>query len=136
MVWKLSRAGELVSPFNNTPFTARKGLESIYLVRHRGNHFNSVVFKNQKFPLNQSKGFYLKSWIREARGSSGGSSSNYSLKNAPLHLPETENLCIATSSPFLKNTSSEVQTDEGKAIERNDGIVDTIRIGDGEMGNR
>ena len=51
-VWELSKTGELSMPFNNTPLTALEGLDSIFLSRHWGNYFDSVVFKSQKYPLN------------------------------------------------------------------------------------
>ena len=44
IVWELSRAGELVTPFDNTPLAASKGLKTLYLSRHLGVHFNSVLF--------------------------------------------------------------------------------------------
>ena len=72
-------------------------------MRHRGNHYNSVVFKNQKFPLNQSKGFHLKNFIRDSRDSSVGFSRNISKRNAPLPLPKTEDFLTATRSPLLEN---------------------------------
>ena len=68
VVWELSRAGELVTPLDNTQLASSKGL-NIYLSRHRGVHFNSVIFKNKPVPLNSTKALSLESWIRYVRGS-------------------------------------------------------------------
>ena len=67
LVWELSKKGELITPFDNTPLAASKGLKNLYLSRHRGIHFNSVIFKNQKLPLGGNK--ELRSGMRDARGS-------------------------------------------------------------------
>ena len=105
MVWELSRAGELVTPFNNTPLAAANWLLSIYLVRHRRNHFNNVVFEHQKFPLARSEEIKLKSCIRDARVSSAGSSSsNNSVFTAASALSGDGGLGGPTSSPSLEIT--------------------------------
>ena len=67
---------------------APKGLESIYLVRHRGVHFNVVVPKGRKLPLVRNDGLSSRGSIKEARVSLDRSFSKKSIPKAQLPFPE------------------------------------------------
>ena len=47
-VFELSKLGNLTVPCDTTPEATGKGLRNLFLVRHRGVYFNSVVQHEQK----------------------------------------------------------------------------------------
>ena len=61
-VWELGSSGELISTFDNTPEALPKGLKTLWLVRHRGVHYDSVIRENQKLPLFPAQGLTSKVW--------------------------------------------------------------------------
>ena len=67
LVWELSQSGQLVAPHDTTKLAASKGLQSIYLVRHRGVHYNVVKSKNQKLPVIRTEGLPLRNENRDAQ---------------------------------------------------------------------
>ena len=87
VVWELSRAGVLVTPFDNTPLAASKSLKNLNLSRHRGVHFKSVLSQNQKLPLDRAEVLPLEILIRYGRSSSINSFPNKSGKNIPSLSP-------------------------------------------------
>ena len=68
VVWELSREGRLVTPIDNAAMAASLGLKSIYLSRHWGIHYISVVYREQNLPLKRAERLPSKSWLRISRG--------------------------------------------------------------------
>ena len=121
MVWELSGAGELVTSINNTGLAAAKGLESIYLARLWGNHWDSVVYNNRKFPLRRPKEFHLKSWISDVRASSNEPSSVCSSERVPVLSSKVKDHGATTGKPSLEITGSKVETLQNETAKTNSG---------------
>ena len=85
-VWELSLDGELLIKFDNTILAASKGLQSIWLARHRGVDYNVVTMNKRKLPLIRDEGLSLRHSIREARVSLIESFRNRSVQRPSLTL--------------------------------------------------
>lgn len=118
LVWELSREGELVTPFDNTQVAASKGLQNLYLSRHRRVHYNSVVSKSWKLPLGRVKVLPSNCWARDASDSLSDSLSNNSITTNQSLLPRSEDWKAKDSSSSLGKIASRVELHSKETIDK------------------
>ena len=108
-VWELSQRGELLIKFDNTTLAASKGLNSIYLVRHRGVHYNIVTMKKRKLPLIRNEELSFQHSIRAVRVSLIESFWNSSVQKPAI--PLTETLCAAKNNCQEPVVNDDIKTE-------------------------